>query len=613
VKKTSLALLTSLVGFAVNVVFAADVAVPPRSAVAPIVAPAPLVLPRLDAGLTNLLENVPEALSLEDSARLSEDRVLGPQTFADPAAGPEAARRAADAATSGPAVGASPRFSDEQGGRAANPADQPVRADSEVRGKTLLIVGTRSSRPFIIEEAMRVANALGLNVILLDKAESRVNSYDLVPDENFVAAPIDKRSDESVKKIVDKVKEMQLTRRIDYVTTFRSHHAKLVGKIVDATGIQGMTGAAAGTAEDKVRMRKALNKIPDLFVPFKEVRSADEARQTFREYGGKFVMKSKLGENSRFVELGIDSEEKMAEAFTKMDAALRAEAKSKAGSDTIFNTYPGIMVERMLEPASGTREAAVNLVMQNGKAKFALVNDTIGIGEQGELAGGSSIYPSQMKPNVTADLARAAARAAEAVGIRDGNALVDLIMTPEGPRIIEVNPFLAGAAIFKAVKLVTGMSLIELGLRAMLGLQIPDMGAPQMVVDYRFAASENTGRIQSIEGEIEAKLTPGVRHVQLLADPGDEVKEPIENGFEEWAEVMGTGPTLADAVRASVTALSKLKAKVLAEQAGDYLQQWAFNLLTAMRPSGGPSSDREPASDDPDGAAGAPRDPGNSR
>jgi len=453
-------------------------------------------------------------------------------------------------------------------------ASQPLR-DADVRGKTLLMVGTRGSRPFIIEEAVRVAKELGLNLVLLDKAENRKNSAAVVADADFIAAPIDQRDDKTMKSITEQVQALAKTRQIDYVVAFRSHHAKLVGKIVDATGISGVAGRVALTAEDKAKTRKALNAVPEQAVPYKEVKTEAEVREFYRQYGGtgKFVMKSKLGENSRFVELDIDSEEKLVTAFTKMDAALRAEAKKKEASDTIFNRYPGIIVERMLEKAPGTVEASVEMVVQNGAVKFAMVSDTHGVGPKGELAGGSMTFPSQMTQQVQDALIAASAKALDIVGLRNGNARVDIMMTPDGPKVIEINPFLGGAAIYTAIKLVSGVSLVEWGIRALLGLQLPAMPSFTTIVDYRFAASKFSGLVSEISGLQDAAKVPGVKHVQALAGSGDSVAAPIENGFEEWAEVMGVSRTsFEEAKRRSIEALGKLKAKVISIMTGDYLQ-----------------------------------------
>jgi hypothetical protein len=569
--------------------FAAQFGQTGAAAGAPIVA-APVAIPVLTAPAAGL--SLPAGLGLPNLALPASASIAAGQASA-PATGqasfnPKGGSASTFIAPSAQIVPAA--AADAKGAPAAENkgAQAPAAAaldDASVRGKTLLMVGTRGSRPFIIEEAIRVANALGLNLVLLDKDENRKNSAVLVPDADFVAAPIDKRDDKSLKSIVDQVQALKAQRPIDYVMAFRSHHAKLVGKIVDATGIAGVSGRVTLTAEDKVKTRKALNVDPVQYVAYKEVKTENEVREFWRQNtavpGAKFVMKSKLGENSRFVELDIDTEEKLVVAFTKMDAALKLEAKKKESSDTIFNRYPGIMVERMLEKAPGTVEASVEMVVQNGKVKFAMVSDTHGIGKNGELAGGSMTFPSQMTPQIQDALIAASARALEIVGLTHGNARVDIMMTPEGPKVIEINPFLGGAAIHEAVRLVSGISLVEWGIRAMLGLALPQMPAFTTIVDYRFAASQFNGEILSVEGVPEAKAIPGVAHVQILEGPGESVAAPIENGFEEWAEVMGTGKTFEEAKRRSIAALAKLRARVVAWMTGDYLQPGA---QTTKRP-----------------------------
>jgi len=445
--------------------------------------------------------------------------------------------------------------------------------DAAVRGKTLLLVGTRSSRPFILEETARVARELGLKLILLDRPENRPHSAALVPDSHFIAAPIDRRDDASMADIVRKVAEISRRSTIDVVAAFRSHHAKLVGRIVGEIRAAGVPKQAVLTADDKAKTREALNSVPELAVPARKIRSAEEARMAFRELGGgKFVMKSNHGENSRFIEMGIDSEEAAERTYRRMEASLKAYAEQSESGSTIFNRYPGILMERMLEQAPGTHESSVELVMQNGRPVFAMVSDTHGIGPAREYAGGSLSFPSQQDAAIQQAFVAAAAKALQVLGIHDGNARVDVIMTPAGARIIEVNPYLGGAAIWKCVKILTGISLVEYGIRALLGLRLDPVPAPSGVVDYRFGASKFTGRLEAVEGLEAARGLPGIAHLQMLASAGDPVAAPEGNSFEEVVEIMGVGSNLEEARGRSLAALRQIKMRVLVEQPGDFLQ-----------------------------------------
>ena len=445
--------------------------------------------------------------------------------------------------------------------------------DAEVRGKTVILVGTRSSRPFILEETVRVAAKLGLKLVLVDRQENREHSRAVVADANFIAAPIDKRDDATIRAITKTIADYAAKNKVDAVVAFRSHHAQLVGRIVDELKVIGVPGKAVRTADDKAKAREKLNEVPELAVASRKVKSAEEARRAFTELGGgKFVMKSNHGENSQFIQMNVDSPEMAEATYRKMEAGLKEFAKQTEATSTIFNRYPGILIERQLEKAPGTHEASVEMVMQNGKAVFAMVSDTHGIGVNEEYAGGSLVFPSQQAPDVQNALIAAAEKATAHIGIKNGNARVDILMTPQGPAIIEVNPYLGGAAIWKAVHVLTGMSLVEYGLRALLGLRLAPASAPNGVVDYRFAAAPANGVIESIEGLDQAEASPGVKHVQLLADKGDRVSAPRGNSFEEWAEIIAHGKTLAEARSRAVAGFRKLVSKIASVMTGDFLQ-----------------------------------------
>jgi hypothetical protein len=529
------------------------------------------------------------------TAALAASAANGAPKASASAAQPSAPQARAASAQQASSAQARPASAVGQAGQAAAPSDgnaarsagseqeaakaSAVFDDASVAGKTLLLVGTRSSRPFILEETVRVARELKLKLLLLDKGESRKNSKSDIADADFIPAPIDKRDESTMKTIVDQVVAFARGVKIDVVAAFRSHHAQLTGRIVNALRVVGVPKKAVVTADNKQLTRDALNTVPELAVPSRKINSAAAARKAYVELGGgKFVMKSVHGENSRFVEMGIDSADAAEAAYRKMDKALKDYAKQSESSDTIFNKYPGILMERMLEMAPGTVEASVEMVVRNGEVVFAMVSDTHGIGKKGELAGGSMTFPSTQPQDVQDALIKASALALKTIGIENGNARTDVFMTPDGARIIEINPYLGGAAIWKAVKLVSGVSLVEYGIRALLNLATPPQPDAKEIVDYRFAAAPATGVIESIEGVDAASLMPGIKHLQVLAGVGDHITEPIGNGFEEWLEIMGTGKDLAEARRNAVAALAAIKVKVrkadgtLVEATGAYLQ-----------------------------------------
>lgn len=505
-------------------------------------------------------------------------------SLAAPSLAPSAAQ-ARSAAAEAAAVVAAPPAS------AAAPAGQEYLPEAAVRGKTMVLVGTKSSRPFIIEEAVRIAKELGLNLVLVDDPELRGNSKGLVPDSHFIAAPVSKRDKESVEAVAEAVAAHPLAGKADVVASFMSLHAHLTGRITDRLGAAGIPGTSVSAADDKPEARRLLNTVTELAVPYRELGSAEDARAAYRALSedGKYkvVIKSSRGENSRFLALGLDSEDKAAKAYAEMDAGLKAFAARPEAKRTTFSSHPGIMMERMLEKVPGTEETSVEVVMQNGKPAFAIVSDTQGIGQKRELAGGIMVFPSQQPQAEHQALIEAAGRALKALGIEDGNARLDMITTPDGPRVVEINPFMGGVAIWQAVKSLTGMSLVEQGMRSLLGLKVDPGHAPDGVVHYIFLASAVTGAIEAVEGVSDAKAAPGVVEARSLVEEGDTITAAGGNAYEEWGEIIGKGRTWAEAIDNAVEGARRMVLRIrteggaLARQPGDYLQPSSKDLAPA--------------------------------
>ena len=460
--------------------------------------------------------------------------------------------------------------------------------EAEVRGKTVVMVGTKGSRPFIMEEALRVAKELGLNLVLVDDPANRKNSIGTIPDSHFIAAPINTRVNQTMDAIAGTVAAHPEGAKAYAVVSFMSLYASLTGRVTDKLGAKGIPGDVVSAADRKPEARKRLNTDESQRVPYAEIKSEKQAREAYHAVSeeGKYkvMIKTSRGENSRFLDLNLKTENEAAAAYLKMDAAVRDFVARPEAKQTTFSTHPGIMMERMLEKKAGTEETSAEVVMQNGKAVFAIVSDTKGLGQKGELAGGILVFPGQTAVADHAELVAASERALKALGLTDGNARLDLFSTPDGPRVIEINPFMGGVAIWTAVKSLTGMSLVEQGLRAVLGLKVDPGHAPDGVIHYTFLASSRNGTLEGVEGLEAAKKIPGVELARVFVEPGDRIVAAKGNAYEEWAEVIGKGKTWRDAIRSALLASRRMVLRIkrdngeIVRARGDYQQPTADDL-----------------------------------
>lgn len=437
--------------------------------------------------------------------------------------------------------------------------------------KRLLLVGTSESRPFVLAESIRMTRALGVELVLLDNPEARALSRDVIPDALFIGAPIDNHDPDVVAAILAQVEQFE-GGRIDAVFTFLNPYAELAGLLVDALGAAGNSGAAAAAAHTKSTARELLLKYPDIATPYRVVKSVEQAVLAYEEMGGgKFVMKPIHGGGSALVVTDVDSPVKAAAVYQEIEDGIRDFAVRPDAGVFLLDQDPGIMIERQLEGP----EVDVELVLENGKVKFWHVSDN-GPADKPYPVEKGVIFPSQLSQAWQEALAAAAGKAVAALGLTTGNMHVEMIATPDGPRIIEVNARMGGAFVWQLILDLTGINLVEQGLRSVLGLPVAGNVTPKAVIDARFIVPKATGDIEVFDGMEQMARTTGISHVVALKARGENV-HVVPDDWLGW--VTGTGATFADAESAVLSALDKVRIAVrtadgtLIEQTGAYTQE----------------------------------------
>ena len=167
--------------------------------------------------------------------------------------------------------------------------------------------------------------------------------------------------------------------------------------------------------------------------------------------------------------------------------------------------------------------------------------------------------PSHLAPAEHASVARLANDAALALGIRQGLVHTEIKLTPEGPRIIEVNGRLGGF-LADMYQRAMGIDLHELGIRAACGLpvELPEPSVNSVEFQY-FGLSPlpDGGVLRRVEG-VEAMLKePGVvGHWQRL-DVGGRLPPPATSFFMDI--LLGSAPDHATMLTTIDRALAHLR------------------------------------------------------
>jgi biotin carboxylase len=151
-----------------------------------------------------------------------------------------------------------------------------------------------------------------------------------------------------------------------------------------------------------------------------------------------------------------------------------------------------------------------------------------------------------------------ACRAVKAVGIDNGPAHVEIMLTKEGPKMVELGARMGGDCITThLVPLSTGVDMIKATMDICLG-QTPDI-APKFQKGSAIRFFDvPCGTITAIDGVEEAKAIPGVQEIAFTKQVGDTVGEIGASG-DRVGFVIAQTDTPEDAENTCKKALEVIK------------------------------------------------------
>jgi biotin carboxylase len=424
-------------------------------------------------------------------------------------------------------------------------------------GKSVLVVGSLASRPFVLAEAVRTARDLGATLYLLDAPERRGDSADLVAEDNFIPAPIAGSSVENMEAVAETVAAFSRANGVVFDAVFSSlnAYAELAGLLSDTLDASGNPGRAVRAAHSKSLAREAFAADPQIATPYRVLNSAEEAAEAFAQLPGeRFVIKPARGAGSRGVITDITSAEDAAAGYAMIREDLDVWSQRPDAAKHLLDGEVDILIEAQLEGP----EVDVELVLANGDVRFGKVSDNPPM-DRPLAVEKASTYPSQLSNAMQEELLVAAKRAVDLLGLKNGNFHVELIYTANGPKIVEVNARMGGAFVWESMLSAFGVSLIELGMRAVLGAPTPKASEPTGVVESRFFMPQVTGELVGIEGLEELEARDDVRWLKMWKKVGDTVYSPKDDTGDYLGFAVVLADSYAQAMDVVLDAFSKVK------------------------------------------------------
>jgi biotin carboxylase len=154
-------------------------------------------------------------------------------------------------------------------------------------------------------------------------------------------------------------------------------------------------------------------------------------------------------------------------------------------------------------------------------------------------------FPLDLPESTVDAIRRVCVEVLDAVGFSSGPAHVELVLTVAGPRVVEVNPRLAGRGLSYIVSELSGYDEYELTIQAALGAPLPVAkpprrtgGGAEHAVYGPAGAAVDPAAVAVVDG------LPGVEYVRLV--PGSSATAAFD-GLVDHGEVLAWGDTVAEA------------------------------------------------------------------
>lgn len=339
--------------------------------------------------------------------------------------------------------------------------------------------------------AIRKAKDLGHYVAVADYDPKAVGIVEA--DEYYNASTID------IDAIVEVAKKF---RPNGIMTLATDMPMRSVAAATTALGLCGISMDTAIKATDKAEMIKAFKSHGVESPWFVTVSSLEGLKEKMDGLTYPCIMKPTDNAGSRGVTL-VHSPHELLEAYSY---SLR---ESRSGN---------VIIEEYL---SG-HEVSVEMMMYKGEANVLAVTDKRTTGAPYFVETGHS-QPSILPRTDLEKIHDLAKRAVKAVGIENGPAHVEIMDTPDGPRMIELGARMGGDCITThLVPLSTGIDMVKATIDISLGLQ-PDITPKFHKGSAICFVQAPEGILRHIDGLERASNIPGVQEVTIQKTLGTEI------------------------------------------------------------------------------------------
>jgi biotin carboxylase len=152
------------------------------------------------------------------------------------------------------------------------------------------------------------------------------------------------------------------------------------------------------------------------------------------------------------------------------------------------------------------------------------------------------VTPSRLPEATQAAIADCTARAAAALGLREGPVHAELRVNEAGPWMVELAGRSIGGLCSTILQFGTRMCLEEIILRHAVGLEIPSLEREQQAVGVMMIPIPGAGLLRAVHGVGEARAVPGIEGVEITAKLYNQLV-PLPEGESYLGFIFARGET----------------------------------------------------------------------
>ena len=385
--------------------------------------------------------------------------------------------------------------------------------------KTVLFVGAgRHQRRGILR-----AKQLGLRVVAVDRNPEAVGLPHA--DQGYVVDFSE----------VEEVIAVARSAGVDGVLTVSADRAvPVVAAVAEELGLPGIGSATAHLMTHKVAMRRRLAEGGVPQPRFAAVRVRREAAPAGDTVGFPAVLKPADSGGQRGLFL--------LRSFEDLDRHLHAALVESPSGEAIVEAFQdGLELNGLV-------------VVRGGHAYPLLLSDRLRPRGEGFGVGWIHSYPSKLFGDDLEEAERVAVRAVVTLGLRDGIAFPQLIVSEGKALVVEVAARIPGGQMADLAFHALGVDLIEIALKQALGEEVPDhlveprRSRPTAV---RFLTARPgplpLGKVRKVSGLERVLKAPGVVQADVFLQEGETIR-PVRLDGDRRGYVIATGQTNVQAL-----------------------------------------------------------------